>query len=75
MAYVLPNFKTKKALKAAIAAGEPIGVFEPGLGPRYTSRSDLEYTGIVYLEGPHYPATHTWSAKGQMEAGKLVKVV
>ena len=67
MTYVSPNFKTKKALKEAIAAGKPIDVFEPGLGT-------VPENGTVYLEGPHYPAPHSWYAQGTMENGRLVKV-
>lgn len=67
MAYVSPNFKTKKALKQALAAGEPVAVYQPGLGTVPTD-------GKVALEGPHYPAPHTWYATGTMVGGKLVKV-
>jgi len=97
--YVSPNFKTKKALKDAVAArvkwdalspeeqalrragqlmtvgavmGEdseprPVDVYAPGLGT-------VPYNGRVSLEGPHYPAPHTWYAEGTMKDGKLVKV-
>jgi hypothetical protein len=67
MTYVVPNFKSKKALKAHIAEGKAVEVFEPGLGV-------VPVDGTVYLEGPHYPAPHTWYAQGTMVAGKLVKV-
>ena len=32
MAYVSPNFKTKKALKQALAEGKHVVVYQPGLG-------------------------------------------
>lgn len=67
MAYVSPNFKTKKALKDALAAGQSIDVYQPGMG-------SVPTTGRVALEGPHYPAAHTWYAEGVMENGRLVKV-
>ena len=67
MSYVSPNFKSKAALKRALAAGEEVTVFEPGFG---TVPAD----GTVYLEGPHYPQPHTWYATGTMKGGKLVKV-
>jgi hypothetical protein len=67
MAYTDPNFKTKKALKEALATGQDVGVFQPGLGTTPTN-------GTVYLEGPHYPAAHTWYAQGTMQDGLLVKV-
>lgn len=69
MAYVSPNFKTKKALKLALTLLEnSVRVFQPGLGT-------VPANGTVSLEGPHYPAPHTWYATGTMENGKLVKVV
>lgn len=69
MSYTTNNFKTKKELKEAIASGKDVRCFNPGLGP------DLgNYTGIVYLEGPHYPKPHSWYAAGVMKDGKLVKV-
>jgi hypothetical protein len=67
MAYVSPNFKNKKALKTALAAGQSIDVFQPGAGT-------VPQNGLVFLEGPHYPQAHTWYAQGTMENGKLVKV-
>lgn len=67
MTYVSPNFKTKKALKDALAAGQDVDVFQPGLGTIPTN-------GTVYLEGPHYPAPHSWYAQGTMVDGKLTKV-
>jgi hypothetical protein len=68
MTYVDPNFKTKKALKEAVANGDDIGVYEPGLGT-------VPVNGTVYLEGPHYPEPHKWYAQGTMKDGKLVKVI
>lgn len=67
MAYVNPNFKTKKALKDALKAGQDVHVFQPGLG-------NTPENGCVHLEGPHYPQPHTWYATGFMEDGKLVRV-
>lgn len=67
MAYTRINFKTKKALKEALAAGNVIEVFQPGLG-------DIPLDGYISLEGPHYPAPHTWYASGTMKDGRLVKV-
>lgn len=67
MAYVSPNFKTKKALKDALAAGQRVDVYQPGLGT-------VPENGAVYLEGPHYPEPHRWYAQGTMKGGRLVKV-
>lgn len=65
--YVSPNYPTKKALKEALAAGERVTVFPPGLG-------SVPANGRVSLEGPHYPKPHTWYAEGTMKDGVLVKV-
>ena len=81
MSYTVINFKTKKALKEAVVKWidyanygsqfEPKAVrcYNPGLG------GDLSnFTGKVYLEGPHYPEAHKWYAVGEMKDGILVKV-
>jgi hypothetical protein len=65
--YVSPNFKTKKALKEALAAGEAVRVYSPGIG-------SVPLNGTIDLEGPHYPKPHTWYATGVMVDGKLTKV-
>lgn len=65
--YATQNFRTKKALKEAVAAGQEVTVFAPGLGSPKTD-------GTEYLEGPHYPAPHTWYAQVTMENGRVVKV-
>jgi len=65
--YCEKNFKTKKALKLAVESGEKIGVFAPMLG---TPKRE----GTEYLEGPHYPAPHTWYAQVEMRDGFIVKV-
>ena len=67
MAYVDPNFKTKKALKEAVANGDRVTVFSPG---PFGCKSD----GTEYVEGPHYPAPHSWYAQVTVEAGRVIKV-
>lgn len=69
MAYVSPNFKTKKALKEAVASGKKVRVFQPGgLFP------DPTYPGTASVEGPNYKP-HTWYASVVMdEQGYVVKV-
>ena len=65
--YTSINYKTKKALKADVAAGKKITVYSPGLGcPRDN--------GIEYVEGPHYPQAHTWYAEVEMKDGFIIKV-
>ena len=70
MAYVSPNFKTKKALKEAVASGKKVRVFQPGgLFP------DPTYPGTTSVEGPHYPKPHSWYAVVTMnEDGYVIKV-
>lgn len=65
--YSSKNFKTKKALKEAVASGDKITVFAPGLGTPKTN-------GTEFLEGPHYPAPHTWYAQVEMKDGIIIKV-
>lgn len=65
--YATTNFPTKKALKAAVAAGEQITVYAPGLG-------SPKANGTEYLEGPHYPQPHRWYAQVTMQDGLVVKV-
>lgn len=67
MAYVHPNFPSKKALKAAVAAGERVEVFSPG---PFGCKQD----GIESIEGPHYPKPHSWYASVEVEGGVVVKV-
>jgi len=65
--YTDTNFKTKKALKEAVAAGQKVTLYAPGLG---TPVRD----GVDCVEGPHYPAPHTWYAEVTMKDGFVVKV-
>lgn len=66
--YTSKNFRTKKALKEAVASGQPVTVFQPG--PFGGDPSD----GWVTLEGPHYPAPHTWYAQALLQNGIVIKV-
>jgi hypothetical protein len=68
MAYCETNFKTKKELKEAIAKGDQLRAFCPGLGtPKENGRE--------FLEGPHYPAPHTWYATVEVQRGIIQKVL
>lgn len=72
MAYTYTNYKTKKALKDAVASGEVVQCYQPGglgLGPDLTN-----FTGSIALEGPHYPKPHTWYASAELKEGVVVKV-
>lgn len=78
--YARPNFKTKKALKEAVAAAHANAAVSGDSGaqfPRIFSPGPFpaKDNGVDYVEGPHYPAPHTWYAKVQVEAGCIVKVL
>jgi hypothetical protein len=66
MAYVDPSFKTKKALKEAVAQGEEVTVFSPG-------PFGVAQNGQVAVEGPNYQM-HTWYAQVTVENGRVLKV-
>jgi len=69
MSYTETNFKSKKALKDALKEGKKVRCFNPVLG------GDLsQFTGIVYLEGPHYPQPHTWYGEATLENGIITKI-
>jgi hypothetical protein len=67
MAYVSPNFKTKKELKKAVEEGKKVEVYSPG---PFGCKQD----GVEYVEGPHYPEPHKWYAKVEVVGGYVVKV-
>jgi hypothetical protein len=58
--YTSTNFKSKKLLKEAVARGERITIFAPGLGTPIQN-------GREFLEGPHYPQPHKWYAEVEMK--------
>jgi hypothetical protein len=65
--YASNNYKTKKALKDAVARGDDVGVFNPAPYPAPTS-------GDISVEGPWYPQSHTWYARVTLANGRIVKV-
>lgn len=65
--YCTKNFKTKKELKEAVKSGAKVTLYSPGLG---TPKEN----GKEYVEGPHYPAPHTWYAEVTMKDGIVVAV-
>lgn len=67
MAYVHPNFRTKKALKEAVREGKRVEVFSPGPFP-------CQQDGSENIEGPHYPEPHRWYASVKVENGVVVNV-
>jgi hypothetical protein len=67
--YTTINFKSKKLLKEAVAAGRKISVYQPG-----PFGGDAPVNGKVCLEGPHYPEPHRWYASATVQDGYIVKV-
>lgn len=65
--YVSPNFKTKKALKEAVASGKRVTVFSPGPFP-------ANMNGTEFISGPHYPQSHSWYAQVEVVDGVVTKV-
>ena len=67
--YTTINFKTKKALKEAVANGQKVRVYQPG---PFGGNEPLN--GTVCVEGPHYPEPHRWYAECTLENGIITKV-
>lgn len=65
--YTDQNFKTKKALKEAVAAGKRVSVYQPNdmFGTPTASRE-------VTLEGPHYPQAHSWYATARTDENSCI---
>ena len=67
--YTSQNFKTKKALKEAVASGKQVTYFQPG-----PFGGNPPTDGKITLEGPHYPAPHSWYASATVKDGVIIKV-
>jgi len=65
--YTTTNFKSKKAFKEAVTQGVQVRLFAPGLGKPNDN-------GTETVEGPHYPAPHTWYARVTVKDGVVTKV-
>lgn len=61
------NFKSKKALKDALAEGRVLRCYSPGA-------FQCPDEGWISLEGPHYPAAHTWYAQAFLVNGVITKL-
>jgi len=68
MAYTERNFKSGKQLREAFKAGESLYVFQPG--PFGSKVAD----GDAVIEGPHYPAPHSFYVGVVVKDGMIVKV-
>jgi len=67
--YTDVNYKTKKALKDAVAAGERVTYYQPG-----PFGGNEPKNGTIAVEGPHFPQPHRWYASCIVENGVIVKV-
>jgi hypothetical protein len=67
--YVSPNFKTKKALKKAVANGDTVRIWEP-----IRLVAPAPENGTVTVEGPHFPKPHRWYGQVTVKDGKVVSV-
>jgi hypothetical protein len=67
--YTTINFRTKKALKEAVAAGEKVTVYQPS---PFGGHEPTD--GTVVLEGPHSPTPHSWYAEATLTNGFVTKV-
>ena len=67
MFYTSRNFTTKKSLKEAVAKGDEVTIYAPGLGTPPEN-------GTTAVGGPHYPRPHTWYAEVTLKNGVIVKV-
>ena len=66
--YASINFKSKKAFKEAVAKGDRVTLFAPGLG-------SVNPNGDNSVEGPHFPKPHTWYGTATCKDGVVVKVM
>lgn len=71
--YTTTNFKSKKALKDAVAAGMQVGVYQPN-DMFDNPQAKPDFTGRVSVEGPHYPKPHSWYATVEIVNGVITKV-
>lgn len=65
--YTRVDYPTKKALRDAVARGDNVRLYAPGIGTPATN-------GTEFVEGPHYPKPHTWYAQVTMQDGRVIKV-
>lgn len=71
--YAYPNFKSKKALKEAIAAGQSVRFQGQGMNPDW-NKDYSNFSGVECVCGPHYPEAHRWYAEVTFDKGKVIKV-
>ena len=68
MAYVDPDYQTRKAFKEAVKAGVEHRPYNPsGMFP-------TKENGTEFIEGPHYPKPHKWYAQVTVKNGIVTSV-
>lgn len=67
--YTTTNFKTKKALKEAVANGDEVAYYQPG-----PFGGNEEQNGSFCVEGPHFPKPHKWYATCVAKDGVIVSM-
>ena len=67
--YASINFRTKKAFREAVKAGQRITTYQPG-----PFGGNEPANGRVAVEGPWYPEPHRWYATATLAEGVVVKV-
>jgi hypothetical protein len=68
MAYVNPDYKSKKEFKEAVAKGVKHYPYNPsGMFP-------TTQNGVEFIEGPHYPKPHKWYAEVKVAGGIVISV-
>lgn len=67
--YTTENFKSKKALKEAVTAGQKVTFYQPG-----PFGGNEPQNGRISVEGPHYPKPHSWYAYCTVKDGVIVAV-
>tara|TARA_R110000787_G_scaffold137573_9_gene251212 strand:+ start:1070 stop:1288 length:219 start_codon:yes stop_codon:yes gene_type:complete len=68
MAYTDRNYKTKKALHEALRDGVIVSVYQPWHLLANTEVPD----GPATVEGPHFPAAHSWYATCDVLDGRII---
>lgn len=66
MAYVSPNYPTKKAFLEAVKAGKQHDTYNP------SGMFETRQNGSDVIEGPHYPKPHRWYASVTVKDGIVV---
>ena len=66
MAYVDPDYKTKKLFIEAVRSGTQHSTYNPsGMFPTTQNGNDV-------VEGPHYPRPHKWYASVVVKDGVVI---